>query len=206
MVFDVQIRGIIAWSILLSVIPFSYFVIPTLMDNDQIPAFSKPGQNIIVVEIVDSKGTSGIYFVPRSLTLSYILRRVDTNVVIDEDVPLNNGESIRLHVSEENNRIALGQIDSEKRLALGMPLDVNEVSFDELMLVPGIGKSTARKIVDRRREIGGFRRLEDLMGISGIKQKKYKTLSQYLYVSANRQEKKKMESSPQTQGRKHGGL
>ncbi len=76
----------------------------------------------------------------------------------------------------------MGQISADKRIALGLPLNINLVSFDELMLVPGLGESTVQKIVDRRQEIGKFKRLEQLMEISGIKEKKFSKLSQYLYV------------------------
>ena len=48
------------------------------------------------------------------------------------------------------------------------PIDLNSAGYDELILLPGIGKKTARRIIELRRKKGGFQRIEDLLEVPGI--------------------------------------
>ncbi|MEG0176331.1 ComEA family DNA-binding protein [Anaerorhabdus sp.] len=52
-------------------------------------------------------------------------------------------------------------------------ISINFSSLDELMTLPGIGKSTANKIINYRNTHGLFKTLEDIMNIPGIKISKY---------------------------------
>lgn len=49
--------------------------------------------------------------------------------------------------------------------------DLNTATVDELAKVPGIGKSTAEKIVEYRKKIGKFKTVNDLLNVKGIGQK-----------------------------------
>jgi competence protein ComEA len=50
----------------------------------------------------------------------------------------------------------------------GEPVNINTASVDLLVELPGIGPTTAQKIVDYRDENGPFERVEDLLKIPGI--------------------------------------
>ena len=47
-------------------------------------------------------------------------------------------------------------------------LDINTTTAEELMTLPGINRSTATNIVAYRRQIGGFRKIEDLALVPGV--------------------------------------
>jgi competence protein ComEA len=47
-------------------------------------------------------------------------------------------------------------------------IDINSASQSELETLPGIGPTTARKIIDYREENGPFQAIEDIMNVSGI--------------------------------------
>ena len=51
---------------------------------------------------------------------------------------------------------------------ISTPVDVNCATADELVEVPGIGPSTAARIIEWRETQGRFERLEDLLNIRGI--------------------------------------
>ena len=52
------------------------------------------------------------------------------------------------------------------------PLDLNVANVKELEQVPGIGPKTAQAIVDFRHKSGRFHRVEDLLAIKGMSQRK----------------------------------
>ncbi|MGE5249690.1 MAG: helix-hairpin-helix domain-containing protein [Bacteroidota bacterium] len=47
-------------------------------------------------------------------------------------------------------------------------VNINTATLEELDRLPGIGPTTAQKIVDYRTQHGPFQRIEDLMNVSGI--------------------------------------
>jgi len=61
-------------------------------------------------------------------------------------------------------------------------VDVNAASEEELVNVPGIGKSLARRIVEFREKNGPYRQIEDLLKIQGIGEKSLQKLRPYLSV------------------------
>jgi competence ComEA-like helix-hairpin-helix protein len=63
------------------------------------------------------------------------------------------------------------------------PLDLNVANVKELEQVPGIGPKTAQAIVDFRHKSGRFRRVEDLLAIKGISQRKLDKMRPYLKIT-----------------------
>lgn len=47
-------------------------------------------------------------------------------------------------------------------------VNVNDAGVDELAVLPGLGPTTARRIVDHRRQHGPFASLDDLLDVPGI--------------------------------------
>ena len=67
-----------------------------------------------------------------------------------------------------------------KAKAPSHPINLNTASVTELMQLPKVGAHTAQRIVDFRKEHGGFQRPEDLMNVKGIGEKSYQKLKPYL--------------------------
>ena len=78
--------------------------------------------------------------------------------------------------------LKISDMSSVTRLALGLPVDINRATEEELTLVPGIGESLAYQIVQLRNLRGEFERLADLKAVPGIKEKKLQNLEKYLFV------------------------
>jgi competence protein ComEA len=56
------------------------------------------------------------------------------------------------------------------------PISLNTATVDQLDELDGIGPATAQKILDWRKQHGGFRSVEDLQQISGIGPKRFESL------------------------------
>ncbi len=50
------------------------------------------------------------------------------------------------------------------------PININTATFDELVLLPGIGDKTAARIIERREKAGAFKSLDELTEIKGMGQ------------------------------------
>jgi competence protein ComEA len=61
-------------------------------------------------------------------------------------------------------------------------LNLNTATPKQLEELPGIGPVLAKRIVEFREKRGGYRRLEELLAIPGISEKKWKVLREYLTV------------------------
>ncbi|MCP3141899.1 ComEA family DNA-binding protein [Pyxidicoccus xibeiensis] len=61
-------------------------------------------------------------------------------------------------------------------LALGRRLDLNTATSEELALLPGVGPSLARRLVEAREEGGGFESWEQVDAVPGVGAAKLQTL------------------------------
>lgn len=64
----------------------------------------------------------------------------------------------------------------------GTLVNINLANLEELQMLPGVGPSTARKILVYREEHGSFLSAADLKNISGIGDKTYENLKDYIEV------------------------
>ena len=76
--------------------------------------------------------------------------------------------------------LACAKRESPSLVSLSRPLphavNINTAPHEELQKVPHIGESLARKIVEHREANGPFRRVEHLMLVSGISDKRFRKI------------------------------
>jgi competence protein ComEA len=77
-------------------------------------------------------------------------------------------------------RIKMGRMAANKLLVFSIPLDLNQVSIEDLCLVPGIGESLAKEIIAYRERRKGFRSVEELKNVKGVGGEKYQDLKKFL--------------------------
>jgi competence ComEA-like helix-hairpin-helix protein len=140
------------------------------------------------IEIVMGGKGDGIYFSPAKEGLWPLFQKNGPLEEIgDKDwyrKPLPS--SLALSVAVDGEAVKFTDMAAVKRLALGLPIDLNAASIVELSLVPGIGLSTATRIVEWRQAKGKFQTLSDLKKVPGIKDNRLKSLEPYLQVSVGR--------------------
>lgn len=47
-------------------------------------------------------------------------------------------------------------------------VNLNTATTEELMLLPGVGESRARAVIEERKRRGGFQKVDDLLEVKGI--------------------------------------
>jgi len=62
------------------------------------------------------------------------------------------------------------------------PINLNTATSEQLQQVPGIGPSTADKILQMRKSYGAFKSVDDLLAVRGIGQKRLEKMRKYLVV------------------------
>jgi len=73
-----------------------------------------------------------------------------------------------------------GQANGSK--AVGGKININTASAEELDTLPGIGRATAADIIEYREKHGKFKKIEDIMKVTGIKENKFNKIKDYITV------------------------
>jgi competence protein ComEA len=79
---------------------------------------------------------------------------------------------------------AVGQGSPKADAKPAAMINVNTASATELETLPGIGASTAARIVEYRVKNGPFKKIEELMNVQGIGEKGFLKLRSHITVAA----------------------
>ena len=101
----------------------------------------------------------------------YIPNKNDENIKNDNQYNIDNISKNTTETIKKDGTI----IKSEK-------ININTASQTELETLPGIGPSTALKIVNYRKEKGKFKNIEDIKNISGIGESKFSKIKDLIKI------------------------
>ena len=113
------------------------------------------------IEVKGAVKNPGVYEVKKRETIEDVLM---------EAILLDDADTSSLNLTRSlypYQVIVVGQIAEEKKIS------INSATIEELDTLTGIGKATAEKIIEYRERNGGFSYLEEIMEVSGIKEKTY---------------------------------
>jgi len=84
---------------------------------------------------------------------------------------------------------AQGSAQQAKAATASALVNLNTASVAQLETLPGIGKSTAERILEYRAKNGNFKRIEDLMNVRGVGEKSFLKLKPLITVAASKAER-----------------
>jgi competence protein ComEA len=64
-----------------------------------------------------------------------------------------------------------------------VPVNLNTATAEQLATIPGVGPRMAERIVDYRQKNGGFKKVEDLMNVSGVGEKSFLKMKPLITVT-----------------------
>lgn len=137
-----------------------------------------PTERPVIVHITGAVPRPGVYALPEGSRVQdaiaaaggFLAEAERTNInlaafLIDGeklDIPFVEGGSPVLPTPVENNPVLPGSSSSTELI------DINTASSAELETLPGIGPTTAQKIIEYRQTNGLFVSIEDIINVSGI--------------------------------------
>ena len=92
------------------------------------------------------------------------------------DAPIVKDDSLKSIDTKKKKKGKKGDNLPEKSINL------NTATKEQLMLLPGVGESTADKIIMYRKDYGVFKKIEDIMKIKGIGVKKFEKMKIFIVV------------------------
>lgn len=100
-------------------------------------------------------------------------------------IPTKNEEKTE-YISTENGEEVVEDRKSTSVSSEGktgnLKVNLNTDNARELESLPGVGPALAQKIMDYRKENGNFKSVEDLKNVSGIGDKKFESMKEYVLV------------------------
>ena len=100
----------------------------------------------------------------------------DITKCIDEGKSVINSNN---DVVEENNNIINEEINNKENSNI---ININNASLSELMNLPGIGEAKANSIIEYREKNGLFNEVEDIKNVSGISEKIFESIKEYITI------------------------
>ncbi len=157
------------------------------------PAEAEPEVKSIFVYVCGAVNSPGVYELDEA---SRVTDAVDAAGGFSEDADrdyvnlaalLTDGVKLKIPTSAETSGQGSSEIESfdqpeDTSGAKEKLININSASVSELTALPGIGQSTAEKIVKYRDEHGGFKSKEDIMNVSGIKDKLFSRICDQITV------------------------
>jgi len=74
------------------------------------------------------------------------------------------------------------------RATASAPVNLNSASATQLQTLPGVGASTAQRILEYRQKNGPFKKIEELMNVKGIGEKSFLKLKPLITIGAEKGE------------------
>lgn len=140
-------------------------------------------EDCIRVQVLGLEGREGVYRVADSMSLREFLSSIGLSGDPVDGVELQDWTCLDFRDSSGKMPPKVGRMRESAKYLLGCPMDLNRAGMRDLMMLPGIGPSLARRIVRERERGGPFASPADLTRVKGIPKKTLEGIKPFLLVA-----------------------
>ena len=116
------------------------------------------------------------------------LKQINLSYVLEDGMKINipsKNESTNESRNEDSNNtenyITKENLNSSNNTKISK-VNINNATQTELETLPGIGPSTALKIINYRKEKGKFNKIEDIKNVNGIGESKFNKIKEFIKI------------------------
>ena len=145
------------------------------------PSPPPPGtMSLAFVEVTGKVAHPGVYSFPGPPSLKEVWAKAGAvGTPSNPDQTIASGS--RVEVTPDGG-YRLAAMPGAKLLTLGLVIDLNRATAPDLDAIPGLGPALAQRIIDYRRTRGPFKKIDDLINVSGIGPKKLEKIKPYIII------------------------
>ena len=137
-------------------------------------------QKLVFIEVSGAAARPGVYKFEHPPTLAEVWQKSGgTGTAPASPDKIASGR--RLEIAPDG-RYRMARISGAQLLTLGLAIDLNTATAEDLDALPGIGPALAQRIIDYRQAHGPFKKIDDLESVSGIGPKKIEKIKPHLII------------------------
>lgn len=145
-------------------------------------------ENKIVIHITGEVEEEGVIELEKGARISDAIEEADLSNV-NLAYSLSDGQKVKIpNINEKDEEIIVVEekagdnIIIEGNKSKEEKININKAAQTEIETLPGIGPSTALKIINYRNEHGKFKNIGDIKNVSGIGDSKFENIKEYICV------------------------
>lgn len=144
----------------------------------------------IYVDIGGCVTNPGVYMVKNGTRLFEVIEKAG-GLTTDADINSINraeevydGQKILIMPKSNSEDISFGSSEGNQQMMQNSEgkININYADSQTLQQIPGVGPATAQKIIEYRETVSKFKSIEDIKNVSGIGDKTYESLKEYIIV------------------------
>lgn len=150
-------------------------------ENEDAPIENET-EEVVYVSVLGMVQNPGVYVLKKGSRIYEAINEAG-GVIDDGDISAVN----LVDVIEDGTQIVIRPINTEGEgsapgIGAGGKVNINTADSNTLCTIPGIGPSRSKDIISYREKNGGFKKIEDIMNVSGIKEGTFEKIKDSITV------------------------